>query len=108
ERVGRMLRPSRVDVAIAAGAGAGVAEDLEGRGAAAPALGDVGTARLLADRVQARTVDQLPDVEVPRVGAWRADLHPLRPAWPLGDGQRALHCCQSTVDGAGGSARGHR
>ena len=86
ERVRRVLRPAGVDVAVAAGAGAGVAQDLEGRGAPAPALGDVRAAGLLADRVQARAVDQLLDVEVARVGARRAHLHPLGAAGPLGDG----------------------
>ena len=54
----------------------------------APALGDVRAARLLADRVQARAVDQLLDVEVAPVRARRAHLHPLRTARPLGDGKR--------------------
>ena len=53
ERIGRAVGLARVDVAVAAGARARVAEDLEGRGAAPPALGDVRAARLLADRVQA-------------------------------------------------------
>ncbi len=90
ERVRRMLRPSGVDVAVPAGAGAGVAEDLERRCAATPALADVGAACLLADRVQALSVDELLDVEVARVRARCADLHPLGTARPLGDGQR-LH-----------------
>ena len=46
-------RLARVDGAVAAGARARVAHDLERRGAAAPALADVRAARLLADRVQA-------------------------------------------------------
>ena len=58
ERVGRPLRPAGVDVAVAARARAGVAEDLEGGRATAPALGDVRAARLLADRVQALAVDR--------------------------------------------------
>ena len=91
ERVGRMLGPAGVHVAVAAGAGAGVAEDLEGGGAAAPALGDVRAARLFADRVQARAVDQLAHVEVRGVRARCANLHPLRAARPLSDRQRALH-----------------
>ena len=64
ERVDRLGRGARVDVAVAAGPGAGVAEDLEGRRAASPALRDVRAARLLADRVQPRAVDQLLHVEV--------------------------------------------
>ncbi len=67
ERVGRRLRPAGVDVAVAAGPRARVAEDLEGRGAAAPALGDVRAARLLADRVQREPVDELLHVEVAAV-----------------------------------------
>src|SRR5207248_9812191 len=67
ERVDRLTRPARVDVAVATGARAGLAEDLEGRGPAAPALGDVRAARLFADRVQLRAVNQLLDVEVAAV-----------------------------------------
>ena len=66
ERVGRRVGLARVDVAVAAGARARVAEDLERRGAAAPALGDVRAARLLADRVQREAVDELLHVEVLR------------------------------------------
>ena len=91
ERVGRVLRLARVHVAVAAGAGAGVAEDLERRGALAPALGDVRAARLLAHRVEARAVDQLLDVEVAAVGARCAHLHPLGAAGTIGDGKRRLH-----------------
>ena len=91
ERVGRVLRLAGVDVAVAAGTCARLAEDLERRGAAAPALRDVRAASLLADGVEREPVQQLLDVvEVP-VGARRADLHPLRPAWALGDGKRRLH-----------------
>src|SRR6187397_2575727 len=85
-----------MDVAVSARARTRLTEDLERRRAAAPALGDVRAARLLADRVQARAVDQLLDVEVTRVGARRPDLHPLGPARPLGDGKRALHLWQCT------------
>ena len=53
ERVERIAALARVDGAVAAGARAGVAHDLERRGAAAPALADVRAAGLLADRVQA-------------------------------------------------------
>src|SRR5206468_1341474 len=90
----------RVDVAVAAGARAGVAEDLEGGRAAAPALGDVRAACLLANRVQARSVDELANVVVVAVRARRADLHPLRSARPLGDWKRALHRTASLVTGA--------
>src|SRR5215210_2666150 len=80
-----------MNVAVAASAGAGVSEDLKGGGAAAPALRDVRAASLLADRVQARAVNQLANVEVGGVRARRANLHPLRAARPLSHGQRALH-----------------
>ena len=91
EWVGRVLGLAGVDVAVAAGAGARVAEDLERRGAATPALGDVRAARLLADRVQREPVQQLLDVEVAAVRARRAHLHPVRAAGPLGDGKRRFH-----------------
>src|SRR6266540_3535856 len=99
-----MLGSAGVHVAVAARARAGVAEDLEGRRSAAPALGDVGAASLLADREQVVPVDQLLDVEVARVGARRAYLHPLGAAGPLGDGQRALHVCQCTDRGSRSAA----
>jgi hypothetical protein len=92
ERIWRRLGAARVHVAVATRARARLAQDLERRGATTPALGDVRAARLLADRVQARAVDQLLDVEVAPVRARRADLHPLRPAGPLCDGQR-FHAC---------------
>ena len=100
ERVGSVLRLPRVHVAIAAGARAGVAQDLERRGALAPALGDVRAARLLAHRVEARAVDQLLDVEVAPVRARRAHLHPLGAARAIGDGKRRLHEPKSTFAGA--------
>src|SRR5438093_8928967 len=77
-------------VAVAAGARACVAEDLEGGGSASPAFGDVRAAGLLANGVQRCAVNQLLDVEVARVGRRRANLHPLGTAWTLGDGKRAL------------------
>ena len=101
ERIGRVLGLAGVDVAVAAGARARVAEDLERRGALAPALGDVRAARLLADGVQARAVDQLLDVEVAAVGARRAHLHPLGAARAVGDGKRGLHGSQCTGARAG-------
>ena len=94
ERVGRRLGLAGVDVAVAAGARAGVAEDLERRRAAAPALGDVRAARLLADRVQRQAVHELLDVEVRGVLRRRAHLHPLGAARPFGDGKRSLHGVQ--------------
>src|SRR5581483_4528308 len=80
-----------MDVAVAARARARVAEDLERRRSAAPALADVRAARLLADRVQAGAVDQLADVVVARVGTRRAHLHPVGPARAVRDWQGALH-----------------
>src|SRR5205085_11012946 len=91
ERVRWVLRLAGVDVAVAARAGAGVAKDLKRRRPAAPAFGDVRAAGLLADRVQQLPVDQLFDVEVVRVRARGAHLHPLRPPWPVSYRQRALH-----------------
>src|SRR4029453_1689294 len=96
----RMLGLPRVDVAVAAGARAGVAQGLERRRAASPALRDVRAARLLADRVQRLPVDQLLDVEVARVGARGAYLHPFGTARALSDRLRALHAANSR-DGAG-------
>src|SRR5207244_12077369 len=90
ERVGRTVGPAGVDIAVAAGAGAGVAEDLEGRRAAPPTLGDVRAPRLLADRVQPLAVDERADVEVAGVPARGPHLHPLRPAGPGRRGARAL------------------
>src|SRR5581483_8319776 len=96
QRVRRALRLPGGDVAVTAGARAGVAEDLEGGRAAAPALADVRAAGLLADRVQAGAVDQLAHVEVPRLRARRAHLHPLGPARTLGDGKRSAHPPESS------------
>ena len=108
ERVGRVLRAARVDVAVAAGAGAGVTEDLERRRALAPALGDVRAARLLAHGVQARAVDQLLDVEVAAVGARRPHLHPRGTARALGDGQRRSPSPPVYEHGAMAGARAER
>ena len=107
ERVRRVLRPAGVHVAVAACARAGVAEDLEGGGAAPPALGDVRAASLFADRVQVLAVDELLHVEVARIGARGAHLHPLRATRPFRYGQRLLHVCQSTDRGSRGAAREH-
>src|SRR5689334_3773348 len=94
ERIDRIGRLAGVDVAVAARACARVAEDLERRRAAAPALGDVRAAGFLADRVQREAVDELLDVEVFAVARRRANLHPLGTARTLGDGQRRLHALQ--------------
>ena len=87
ERVDRVARLARVDVAVPAGAGAGLAEDLERGGAAPPAFGDVRAPCLFADRVQPGAVDQLLHVEVAAVRGRCADLHPLGAARPVRDGQ---------------------
>ena len=101
QRVGRRLGLAGGDVAVAARSRAGVAEDLEGRRATAPALTDVRAASLLADRHEARAVQQLADVVVPAVGARRADLHPLGPPRSLGDGEGRPHRSQCTGRGRG-------
>ena len=91
ERVRRPVRLARVDVAVAARARARVAEDLERRRPAPPALADVRAARLLADRDEPALAHEALHLEVARVRARRAHLHPLGPARALGDGQRLLH-----------------
>ena len=96
ERVGRTVGPTRVDVAVAAGPGARVAQDLERRRPASPALRDVRAAGLFAHGHEARPVEELAHVPVLALRARRADLHPRRPAGPLGDGKRGLHRRQST------------
>ena len=77
EKIWRPIRPPRMHVAVAAGAGAGVAQDLEGGGAAAPALGDVRAAGLLADRVQLLPVDERAHLREARLGTRRTHPHPL-------------------------------
>src|SRR5688572_18696925 len=72
--IGRSVRLAGMDVAVAAGTRARVAEDLEGSGATAPALGDVRAAGLLADRMQARAVDEVLDLEVARLARRCPDL----------------------------------
>ena len=70
-------RLAGLDVAEAAAAGARVAEDHERRGAALPALADVGAGRLLADGVQVLLADQLGQLAVARA-AGRGHLEPRR------------------------------
>ena len=105
ERIRRRVGAARLHVAVAARAGARVAEDLERRRSAPPALGDVRAARLLADRVQLSAVDQLLDVVVLAVLRRRAHLHPLGAARPLGDGLRRLHPRQSRAAARSRGAR---
>ena len=79
---GRLQRvvPRRLpglDIAETAPAGAGVPEDHEGRCAPLPALPDVRTGRLTADRVQVLGLDQLAELPIPR-SARRGHLEPRR------------------------------
>ena len=87
ERIDGLARLAGMDVAVPAGARARLAEDLERRRTASPALGDVRAACLFADRVEAGAVDQLLDVEVAAVRGRRAHLHPLGATRALGDRQ---------------------
>ena len=73
--VGRLRRAVR-DVAVAARARAGVAEDHERRGAVVPALADVRAVRFLADGVETEVAHQALEAEVV-LGAGRADLQPV-------------------------------
>ena len=77
----------RLDVAEAAGAGAGVAQDHHRGVALGPALADVGAGRLLAHRVQPLRAHQLAGGVVARRGR-RLDPDPGRLA-PRCDGRRA-------------------
>ena len=70
-------RLSRLDVAEAAAARAGVAEDHECRRPALPALADIRAGRLLADRVQVLGLDQALQPAVPGA-AGRRHLEPRR------------------------------
>ena len=70
-------RLAGLDVAEAAAAGAGVAEDHERGGAALPALADVRAGGLLADRVKVLGLDQALQPAVPRA-AGRRHLEPGR------------------------------
>ena len=70
-------RLAGLDVAEAAAARAGVAEDHERRRAALPALADVRAGRLLADRVQVLRADQLGQLAV-ALAARRRHLEPRR------------------------------
>ena len=91
ERIGRAVRLARVHVAVPARARARVAEDLERRRPAPPALSDVRAARLLADRDEPTLAHEALHLEVLRVGARRAHLHPLGPPWTLRYGKRPFH-----------------
>ena len=79
ERIERITVLARQHRAVAAGTGAGVSHDLEGRGAAPEALADVRAARLLADRVQAVRAQDALELGVARAGRRHAHAHPRRP-----------------------------
>src|SRR3954468_1523781 len=79
ERLRRGLGPPGCDGAVAAGACADVAEDLERRSPASPALADVRAAGLLADRVQAGAAHDPAQLRVAAGGRRGADGHPRRP-----------------------------
>src|SRR5438445_47460 len=70
-------RISRRDGAEAAAARARVAEEHDRRGAFGPALADVRTARLFADRVEVERAQRLLEMRV-RLAAGRAHLEPRR------------------------------
>ena len=91
EGIGRTVRLARVHVAVPARARARVAEDLERRRPAPPALADVRAARLLADRDEPTLAHEALHLEVLRVGARRAHLHPLGPPRTLRYGKRPFH-----------------
>ena len=99
---------ARLDVAEAAAARAGVAEDHEGGGAALPALADVGAGGLLADRVEVLALDHPAQLAVARAARRRA-LEPGR----LALAERA-HLAHARARGrrrgssASGCSRGHR
>ena len=91
ERIRRLVGLPRVDVAVAARSRTGVAQDLEGRRTAPPALADVRAASLLADRHELALAHEVFHLVVARVGARRAHFHPLGPARALCHRQRLLH-----------------
>jgi hypothetical protein len=75
--VDRVAAPRRLDGAEAAAPGAQLAEQHECRGTAAPTLGEIRAARLLADGREAQAVDQPTELLKPLAGG-RSDLQPLR------------------------------
>src|SRR5438876_1828636 len=83
EWVGGRVRTAGVDEAVAARACADVAEDLERRRAATPALRDVRATSLFADRVEVTLADETLYLEVAGVGAGRPDPHPIGSAGPV-------------------------
>src|SRR5947207_13298537 len=72
----RRMRRSVHDVAVAARARAGAAEDHERRRAVMPALADVGAVRLLADGVESEPAHQLLEPAIV-LRARRAHLQPV-------------------------------
>ena len=104
-------RLAGLHVAEAAAAGADVAEDHEGRGAALPALADVGAVGLLADGVEVVGADRR--LQPPVVGpARRRHFQPRRLAGALegdgavgrGRGAARLGAGAGDVDALGGAA----
>src|SRR3712207_9085118 len=71
----RSRRPAGAHVAEAAAPRARVAEDHERRGAALPALADVGAGRLLTDGVEVLVLDQLRQRAVARAAGGRSEEH---------------------------------
>ena len=99
-------RLAGLDVAEAAAARAGVAEDHEGRRAALPAVADVRAGGLLADRVQALVADH--PVELPvALAARRRDLEPARLAAAEGQRLRPEHLEHVHAARVGSRARAH-
>src|ERR1051325_3003574 len=78
-----LVRLAVRDRAVGARARADVTEDHEGGRAVMPALADVGTARLLADRVELQLLHHALEAQVV-LGPRRAYFQPrrLRLAWP--------------------------
>src|SRR5207244_10276200 len=97
------LRLAGLDVAEAAAARAGVAEDHERRGAAVPTLADVRAGGLLADGVELVALDHALQLEVAR-SARRADLEPRRLALPIGPHLAHVEDARSARVGAGAGA----
>ena len=77
-----VVGPALGDRAEAARPGADVAEDHEGGGAAGVTLGPIGTAGVLADRLQAQLAQQLLGEEIP-ISARQLALQPRRQT-PMG------------------------
>ena len=99
-------RLAGLDVAEAAAARAGVAEDHEGRRAALPAVADVRAGGLLADRVQALVADHPVELAV-ALAARRRDLEPARLAAAERQRVRPEHLQHVHAARVGSRARAH-